>query len=170
MANLEIERKFLIDGFPDLPAQRCAQTEQGYLCHPPVVRIRRTTEQGVDRYILCFKGKGTLVRSEMEMTLTAEQYDTLYQMLAEPTVRKDYRTYVLPDGHILECSHVDSGEPTAFWYAEVEFASESDAVQFIPPSFLGREVTEDPAFTMSAYAKRKAQITRGDECMERKQI
>lgn len=160
MSKLEIERKFLISGFPEMEPLRCAEMEQGYLCHEPVVRIRRSTENGESRYKLCFKGKGTLVRSELEMELTAAQYEQLHQMLNEPPVRKNYRTYRLEDGHILECSHVDAGERTSFWYAEVEFQTECEAQTFCVPDFLGREVTEDPEFTMSAYARRKAEAAR----------
>ena len=155
MANLEIERKFLINGFPELKPIRCAETEQGYLCHEPVVRIRRSSSGGVDKYKLCFKGKGTLVRTEMEMDLTAEQYAQLYDLLPEATVKKEFRTYALDNGLVLECSHVDPGEETAFFYAEVEFPSEEAAQNFVPPDFLGRDVTEDPSFTMSHYAKVK---------------
>lgn len=71
-------------------------------------------------------------------------------------MHKRFRTYALPDGHTLECSLVDEGEPTAFYYAEVEFASEAEAAAFAVPPFLGAEVTADPSFTMSAYAARKA--------------
>lgn len=163
MPNVEIERKFLIDDFPALLPERCAETEQGYLCHTPVVRIRRSTEHGENRYRLCFKGKGTLVRQELELELTQAQYEQLALLLTEPTVRKEYRTYRLPSGHVLECSHVDAGEPTSFWYAEVEFASEEEAAAFVPPPFLGREITEDPEFTMSAYARRKAQLASHNE-------
>jgi CYTH domain-containing protein len=155
MANLEIERKFLINGFPELKPIRCAETEQGYLCHEPVVRIRRSSSGGVDKYKLCFKGKGTLVRTEMEMDLTAEQYAQLYDLLPEATVKKEFRTYALDNGLVLECSHVDPGEETSFFYAEVEFPSEEAAQNFVPPDFLGRDVTEDPSFTMSHYAKVK---------------
>ena len=39
---MEIERKFLIDGFPsDLPLLKESEVEQGYLATAPVVRIRR---------------------------------------------------------------------------------------------------------------------------------
>lgn len=155
MANLEIERKFLIHGFPDLEPLRCCETEQGYLCHEPVVRIRRSSEGEQHRYKLCFKGKGTLVRTEMEMDLTREQYDQLYDLLPEATVKKEFRTYALDGGYTLECSHVDPGESTSFFYAEVEFPSEEAAAAFEPPAFLGRDVTEDPSFTMSNYARVK---------------
>lgn len=152
----EIERKFLIDGFPPMAPVRTAEMEQGYLCHAPVVRIRKSVEGGAARYRLCFKGRGTLVRSELELDLTAAQYEQLRTLLPEEPVRKRFRTYALPDGHTLECSLVDEGEPTSFYYAEVEFASEAEAAAFVPPAFLGREVTADPAFTMSGYAARKA--------------
>ena len=155
MAKLEIERKFLIDGFPALEPLRCAEVEQGYLCHEPVVRIRRSSEGHCHRYKLCFKGKGTLVRTEMEMDLTAEQYEQLYDLLPEATIKKVFRTYQLASGDILECSQVDPGEPTSFVYAEVEFPSEEAAAAFEPPAFLGRDVTEEPGFTMSHYAKVK---------------
>ena len=141
--------------FPDRPMAREAEIEQGYLSHSPVVRIRRKIENGAAEYKLCLKGKGTLVRSELELPLNAEQYAQLAEMLPEAPVRKHFRTYPLPDGHTLECSWVDEGEPTAFCYAEVEFESEEAARRFeVPPDF-GREVTEDPSFTMSAYAARK---------------
>ena len=161
MAHLEIERKFRLEGFPALPPVRCAETEQGYLCHDPVVRIRRTHEQGADKFRLCFKGKGTLVRRELELELTAAQYAELRAMMTEPMVRKDYRTYRLPGGETLECSHVDPGESGSFWYAEVEFHSEEEARAFEPPAFLGEDVTENPEFTMSAYARRKAAQANG---------
>lgn len=156
MAYVEIERKFLMDQFPPLVPEREAEIEQGYLCHEPVIRIRRKTENGQTSARLCFKGKGTLIRSEVELDLDAEQYDQLRALLPEAPIRKRFRTYRLPDGHTLECSLVDDGEPTAFYYAEVEFCSEAEARQFVAPDFLGREVTEDPSYTMSAYAARKS--------------
>ena len=68
----EIERKFLIDGFPPMAPVRTAEMEQGYLCHAPVVRIRKSVEGGAARYRLCFKGRGTLVRSELGLAFMPE--------------------------------------------------------------------------------------------------
>ena len=60
---MEIERKFLIDGFPsDLPLLKESEVEQGYLATAPVVRIRRETVGGAPSHVLCFKGKGTIAR------------------------------------------------------------------------------------------------------------
>ena len=65
--------------------------------------------------------------------------------------------YALPGGLTLECSLVDEGEPTAFYYAEVEFASEAEAKAFTPPAWMGRMVTRFLAIR-TAWT---AQTTRG---------
>lgn len=151
MKGMEIERKFLTDGFPELPEQSRSEMHQGYLCTDPVVRIRSKKQNGVESYRLCFKGKGTLIRQETELDLTAEQFGELEKLLPAPMIRKERRVYLLPDGHELECSWVDPGEATEFFYAEVEFDTVEGAKAFIPPAFLGREVTEDESYTMAGY-------------------
>ncbi len=162
MKNLEIERKFLIDTFPDhLPLLEQATVWQGYISTQPVVRIRKKETAEGTGYRLCFKGEGTLTRTEVEMELSAEKYDALMPLLEVPPVRKDYRVYLLPDGKRLECSLVDRDTPTAFYYAEVEFSSVEEANVFEPPAFLGEEKTEDPTFTMSHYWERKKRSISG---------
>ena len=147
---MEIERKFLISGFPEgLPLLGEAVLEQGYLCTEPVVRIRSKEQDGRTTYRLCFKGEGRLVRQETELDLTAEQFAELQNLLRAPMVRKDFRVYALPGGERLECSLVDG----AFFYAEVEFPTVEAARAFTPPAFLGREVTEEAGFSMSDYWK-----------------
>lgn len=152
---MEIERKFLISGFPNLPLLREAEMEQGYLCTNPVVRIRRSAFLEHTTYVLCFKGKGTLARQEIEMPLTPQQYAQLCDLLPKQPIQKHFRVYQLPDGRQLECSMVDPGCPTSFYYAEVEFPSIQEALAWEPPAFLGQEMTQDPSFTMGAYWDRK---------------
>lgn len=152
---MEIERKFLMDGFPELPEATRAVMEQGYISADPVVRIRAKHSSRGSTYKLCFKSKGTLVRRETELPLTREQYEELLGYLPMPPVRKEFRTYALPGGLTLECSLVDEGAPTAFYYAEVEFPTVEAAMAFEPLPCLGREMTEEPDFTMSAYWSRK---------------
>lgn len=155
---MEIERKWLTDGFFDevFPLQRTAVMEQGYLCTAPVVRIRKTQSEGQVKYILCFKGKGTLSREEIELPLTESDYARLCTLLPMPPVVKEFRSYKLPGGETLECSLVDPGADTAFYYAEVEFDTEEDALAFVPPAdFVGEEKTEESDFTMGSYWNRK---------------
>ena len=121
---MEIERKFLIEGFPEgLEEISRARVRQGYLCVKPTVRIRSSEKAGKTDYRLCFKGEGTIARQEVELPLEPEVFAQLEDLLEMPMVTKDYRVYALPGGLKLECSLVDEGTPTAFYYAEVEFES-----------------------------------------------
>lgn len=149
---MEIERQFLIEKFPDLPEVYSAQVWQGYLSTAPVVRIRKfSSPDGGDRYELTVKGKGTLVRAEVNIPIDAAQYEEMSGLLKKVPIHKDYHVYELSDGLKLECSAVDAGTDHGFMYAEVEFPSVEAANQFVPPPFLGREVTEARDFSMSNY-------------------
>ncbi|MDL2219732.1 hypothetical protein LJC04_05315 [Ruminococcaceae bacterium OttesenSCG-928-O06] len=161
MEHVEIERKWLMDGFPDLPVASEVEIQQGYLAFEPVtVRVRKATlhagEKSYTTWRLTVKGQGTLARAEVEVDMDEEQYEALLGLLAAPAANKLLRYYALPDGYHLECSLVDEGQPTAFYYAEVEFDSIEEANAFVPPPFLGREVTEEPGHSMAAYCRRKA--------------
>ena len=163
---MEIERKWLVEGFFDgvFPCTGKAVMEQGYLCTEPVVRIRATRRPEGTGYVLCFKGKGTLAREEIELPLEEEIYTRLCALLPMPPVPKEFRTYLLPGGETLECSLVDPGTDTAFYYAEVEFDSETAARAFVPPvGFIGDEKTEDGNFSMGRYWKRKLKRLRSED-------
>ncbi len=156
MNYVEIERKWLVDKFPDLPVDGACRMEQGYLAFEPnTVRIRKTVQNGSSEYILCIKGQGALLHAEIELPLTAEQYDALVLLLAAPAATKELRTYRLPGGSLLECSLVDEGNESSFFYAEVEFDTVQAADAFVPPAFLGREVTGEPGYSMAAYCRQK---------------
>lgn len=158
MKHLEIERKWLVSGFPNMPHVSETLQEQGYLAFAPVaVRIRKTTDAKQNQtFVLCFKGPGGLVRSEVEQNITKETYQALKQMLPCPTASKRHRTYLLPGGHLLECSLVDEGQASAFFYAELEFATAQAAHSFVPPAFLQQEITGQPGSSMAEYCRQKA--------------
>lgn len=156
---LEIERKFLINSFPELPVWEEKRMWQGYLATSPVVRIRRTETQSEAGYVLCIKGEGGLVRKEIELSLSREQFEELASLLEAPMIEKIQRVYPLPGGLKLECNSVDQGLPSAFWYAEVEFPTKEAALDFEPPDFLGEEVTESADFSMREYWLRRLKKT-----------
>ncbi len=149
---LEIERKFAISGFPALPELSRSILRQGYLSTSPVVRIRsRKMSDGTMSFRICVKGKGGLVRTEIEQEISREKFDALCTLLPVPPVEKEQRTYSLPAGLVLECNSVAQGD---YWYAEVEFSSTEAAEKFVPPAFLGEELTGKPGFSMSEYWKK----------------
>ena len=81
---LEIERKFLIDSFPELPVWEEKRMWQGYLATAPVVRIRRTQTADAASCVLCIKGEGSLIRKEIELPLSREQFEELAGLLEGP--------------------------------------------------------------------------------------
>ena len=152
---MEIERKFLIEGFPPLPPLEEAQVYQGYLSTDPVVRIRSKRTNAGEDYKLCIKGKGSIARTEVEVPVTREQFEELKGLLKAEMIHKDYKVYALPGGLKLECSRVDEGSPTEFWYAEVEFGTLEEAYAFEMPPYLLEDVTEDAYYKMNQYWNRK---------------
>lgn len=151
---MEIERKWKISGFPTtLPLVTEAAMRQGYLTTRPVVRIREAVERGRASYVLCIKGEGTLVREEIETALDGETFAKLERFIGKPLVTKEFKTYRLPGGELLEVSLVDRGLPTQFTYAEVEFPTVAAARAFVPPDGIGleEEWTEQGGFSMSSY-------------------
>ena len=154
---MEIERKWLIEGFPaGLPLVSQAAMRQGYIATAPAVRIRESTTENGTEYILCFKGKGTLAREEIETPIDKALFQRLEAFIGRPLVTKAFRAYALPGGETLEVSLVDEGLPTQFFYAEVEFPTVEAARAFTPPqgAGLGREMTEDAGLSMSRYWRR----------------
>ncbi len=156
---MEIERKWMVSGWPQsLPLIKEEYMRQGYISASPTVRIREEAQDGVSHYILCFKSKGTLSRKEIEIEISKEKFAELEDLIGLPLIPKVRRTYALADGLHLEVNHVDQGLETEFWYAEVEYDSEEQALGWKPESVgLGgylpedKDVTHEPGQTMGAY-------------------
>ena len=159
MKNTEIERKWLVSGWPSLPLPLVTEQtmRQGYLTVRPTVRIREeAVTGGSTEYILCFKSGSGLVRRELEMPVKQEMFDELEQMIGLPLIKKIRRTYDLGGGLELEVNLVDPGTEHEFWYAEIEFPTYEEAKDWsstLPElnEYLSREVTEVPGQTMGAY-------------------
>ena len=87
----------LIEGFPaGLPLVAQAAMRQGYIATAPAVRIRESTNEAGTQYILCFKGKGTLAREEIETPIDKALFQRLEAFIGKPLVTKAFRAYALP--------------------------------------------------------------------------
>lgn len=166
-APIEIERKWLVDGWPEgMDAQLVFEQKmcQGYISVHPTVRIREEEtiqsnrpEQPLNReFILCFKSAGRLARKEVELSITPAKYRELEDLIGEPLIRKIRRTYELVNGLRLEVNHVDAGLATEFWYAEIEFDSLAASYAFAPSlvglgRYLVNDVTNQPGQSMGEY-------------------
>ena len=161
---MEIERKWMVkgwpegDGFPLLPLKEEFAMRQGYISVRPTVRIREEALKGGDTaYILCFKSGGGLAREEIERPIDRQLFEELERkIIAKPLIGKIRRSYRLPDGLVLEVNHVDEGQPTEFWYAEVEYPTVEAARSWQPEAFglgdyLSDDVTDQPGQSMGEY-------------------
>lgn len=156
---MEIERKWMVNGWPEgLPLKEEFAMRQGYISVRPTVRIREEAlTGGATQYILCFKSGGGLAREEIERPMDEQLFRELEtKIIAKPLIKKVRRSYMLPGGLVLEVNHVDEGQPTAFWYAEVEYPTVEQALAWQPEScglaaYLNDEVTNQPGQSMGAY-------------------
>ena len=141
---MEIERKWMVNGWPEgLPLKEEFAMRQGYISVRPTVRIREEAlTGGKTRYVLCFKSGSGLAREEIEQDIDPALFNDLEtKIIGRPLIPKLRRSYLLPDGAVLEVNHVDEGQPTEFWYpAAVGLAD-----------YLSDEVTDQPGQSMGAY-------------------
>ncbi|MCI7473238.1 MAG: hypothetical protein MSB10_06100 [Clostridiales bacterium] len=156
---MEIERRWLVENWPDLSPTATFHMEQGYFSIHPAIRIREEAlHGGATAYVLCFKGGAGLVREEIEVAVDQERYQRLKAMLGKPMIWKEQRRYPLPSGLTLEVNSVDPSLETGFFYAEVEFPDEASALAWTPPedlkAYLTQEVTGQLSESMAAYWER----------------
>ena len=153
---LEIERKFLMDGFPiGLELISEVEVEQGYIGFEPELRIRKAVDKytGKEEFWLTLKGEGDLTRHEVETEISSDFYYDTADFLGVRMIQKEYRKYRLGPWK-LEVSLVDPGTDWEFYYAEIEFPTEQDAKDFVVPSYFGREITFNEDYKMKNYWKR----------------
>ena len=146
----EIERKFLVTGEYRNIAHAARHMAQGYICSAPerCVRVRISDGRG----FLTIKGASDaagLSRYEWEREIPVEEADELMR-LCEPGRIEKTRYLVRHGRHTIEVDEFH-GENEGLLLAEVELADETES--FIPPAFLGQEVTGDERYYNAYLSK-----------------
>lgn len=146
---MEIERKFLIKKLPDnLTSYKARKIEQAYLCTDPIVRVRRDN----DDYYLTYKSKGMIVREEYNLPLTKEAYGHLLAKADGNIITKT--RYEIPEKDNLTIElDVFEGKFDGLLLAEVEFASEEEALGYIPPEWFGEDVSNSTKYHNSTLSR-----------------
>lgn len=146
---MEIERKFLIKKLPDnLTSYKARKIEQAYLCTDPVVRVRRDN----DDYYLTYKSKGMIVCEEYNFPLTKEAYGHLLAKADGNIITKT--RYEIPEKDNLTIElDVFEGKFDGLLLAEVEFASEEEALGYIPPEWFGEDVSNSTKYHNSTLSR-----------------
>jgi CYTH domain-containing protein len=147
---IEIERKFLVSSLPEgLDGNPHSLLEQGYLAVAPdggEVRIRRQK----DACTLTVKQGSGLARREEEIVITESIFDSLWPATEDRRLEKV--RYFLPAGDLtIELARY-RGALDGLVVAEVEFSSEESAAAWTPPSWFGREVTDDSSYKNQSLA------------------
>ena len=150
-ANNEIERKFLVNEIPeDLYKYPSCVISQGYLeaaDDETEVRIRRKD----DRFFKTVKSGRGLERKETETVIGSDAYDKLWPETAGMRIEK--RRYEIPyERHVIELD-IYLGDLAGLIVAEVEFNSVDESGHFNPPSWFGKEVTDNPGYKNKSLAQ-----------------
>ncbi|HEX2278851.1 MAG TPA: CYTH domain-containing protein [Candidatus Tectomicrobia bacterium] len=140
---VEVERKWLVHTPPDLPAHQGKKVIQGYIAvseDGTEVRLRQMGE----RFFQTVKSEGGLIRDEIEVELSKQQFEALWPATAGRRLEKT--RYPMPWGGKQVEVDVYHGPLAGLVVAEVEFTSARESAQFTVPPWFGNEVTEDEAY------------------------
>ena len=149
--DYEIERAFIVHQPPaDYQHHPWNEIEQGYYTDPGSGTFTRVRRKGA-KYIQTVKKGSGLVRQETERETTQEEFYTTWPMTEGWRLEKV--RYELPYGTYTIELDIYKGSLHPLITAEVEFESVEASRTFTPPSWMGKEVTEDRRYTNAHLAK-----------------
>jgi CYTH domain-containing protein len=145
----EIERKFLVPAVPEgLGAG--TRVRQGYLALDGAVEVRlRLVHDGPK---LTVKAGAGLVRTEVDLPVGEGEAEALWPHTAGRRVEKVRHLVPLAGGATAEVD-VYEGDLAGLCVVEVEFADESEARTFEPPTWFGEELTGRPGWSNAELAR-----------------
>ena len=136
---MEIEKKYLTTNIPfDLDKFSKTEIQQCYISTDPVIRIRKSDEN----YFLTFKSSGEISREEFETLITKNQYENLLKK-AETKIISKTRYFIPLDNGLTAETDIYYGELKGLITTEVEFKTQTDCNSFIPPEWLGKDISSD---------------------------
>ena len=143
----EIERKWLIRK-EDIPYDlngsdvEIYEIKQTYLCFDPEMRVRDYNNG--QSYEFTMKNNMSidgLIRDEINLDITKEQYDNLVIKQEGTTINKTrYQFYA--DGQIIAID-IFHGDLDGLAYMEIEFASEEESKKYKEPDWVIKDVTDN---------------------------
>ena len=150
-AAVEIERKFVLPAPPPGLADHTAERiQQGYLAIAPdgvEVRVRRRAQ---NTFLTVKSGPGH-VRVEEEIAIDERRFAALWPLTEGRRLGKTRHLVPLGAGLTAELD-VYHEELDGLRTVEVEFPSLDASGRFLPPPWIGREVTGDPRYANQSLA------------------
>ncbi len=146
----EIERKFLLKRMPDgLTSYPHEEISQGYLAlESGGVQVRLRQKGSV--YSLTYKRGDKTAREEREICLNTEQFHALWPATEGRRLTKI--RYDIPWKEFVIEVDIYTGRHDGVVVAEVEFEDEKTCRNFIPPDWIGDDVTGKSRYSNVAMA------------------
>ena len=142
----EIERKWLVDK-EKIPydlnkAMDIYDIQQTYICFNPEMRVRNYNNgQSYEFTIKTNLTENGLIRDEINMDITQEQYENLIEKKECFTIHKT-RYNVYDNGQVMAID-IFHDELDGLAYMEIEFKSKEDSDNYETPSWVIKDVTSD---------------------------
>lgn len=160
-AELEIEKKYLLD-FAKIPYKfeevetHYVHLDQSYITFSPEIRLRKVNYVWLNRirYLMTIKsdlGKSLLSRGEIDIPISKTLYHLLYPLHRGTTIKKTRYDFGV-DGHTYEIDDFHD-QLDGLSVLEVEFDSEEEALNFVPPHWVIKDVTEDKRYKNASLSK-----------------
>lgn len=146
--GLEIERKWKVNANLPAPLGPGVALRQGYLTRGGGASVRLRDKGGA--LLLTVKQGTGLTRAEVEVAVTAAQFDALWPLTAGARVEKTRHKVILGE-HTAELDRF-SGALAGLCLVEVEFDTEAAARAFTPPAWFGPELTHASGWTNAELA------------------
>jgi len=148
----EIEKRYELKKFPgDAKIIDVSLIEQTYtyIGETMTARIRHeVTSINKEKYSHATKYSISRdVREEVEAVINKRQYESLIEELNLVTFHKTRFFYALSDGLIATIDWFETGKIIV----EVEFATEEQMNSFIPPSWMGAEITSPASYNIEVF-------------------
>jgi adenylate cyclase len=148
----EIERKFLPSDPP--AASMLGEGEslrQGYVAEEDDVSVRvRISPSAATLTVKAGRG---VARTEVELPISLDQAEALWPHTADRRIGKTRFRVPLAAGALVAEVDLYHGPLDGLCTVEVEFSSVEAADAFDPPTWFGREVTGEKAWTNAALAR-----------------
>ncbi len=154
---IEIEKKFLVKEIPENISQYDnVEIRQGYLIdsceenNDIERRFRKENEKCFFTIKTVISGNGRHIREEKTHQITQESFNELWPKTEGRRLEKT--RYKIPYGKYLIELDIYNGRHLGLVVAEIEFPNIAEAMGFIPPSWIGEDITEDKRYSNQELA------------------
>ncbi len=124
---------------------------QGYIEDDQRTRVREEHTQERTIFTITMKTGSGISRPENEIEIARKAFKLLWEKAKDCSLRKS-RYFICHDGIHYQLN-IFHGAHAGYVQIEVEFDSNKKAVAFVPPPWLGKEVTHDKAHGNYSLAK-----------------